>query len=88
MSNTTQTGSSTLFQTGTGTLTTINQSGITLPISTLGSVAAAHIISNEEHEFFTEARNFIMDIASSEEVPAGFREQAQRMVARLVMRKL
>ena len=70
--------------------TTQTTSSVTVTNSILGSVSASHIliISMEEHEFFTEAKNFIQDVASSEDVPAGFREQAQRMVARLVMKKL
>ena len=42
----------------------------------------------DEYEFYVEAKNFIKDVASSEDVPAGFREQAQRMIARMVMVKL
>lgn len=45
-------------------------------------------ITVEEHEMFIEARNFIADIASDETIPEGYRDQAKRMISRLVLSKV
>lgn len=77
--------------TGTGTLSGVSiynphQQHIVQTLQM--AVPTQYIIKKDEYEFYVEAKNFIKDVASSEDVPAGFREQAQRMIARMVMVKL
>jgi hypothetical protein len=62
---------------GTFTLTSANQAQLT-----------QKVISYKDYEFFLEARNLITDMANDEELGAGYRDQARRLITRLVMDKL
>lgn len=56
--------------------------------TTIGIQKPARLMNQFEYEFFVEAKNLITDMAQDEELSAGYRKQAKRLVARLVMRKL
>lgn len=57
--------------------------------SVFGNVnVTKHLLTPAEYEFYIEAKNFISDMANSEDLPDGFRDQAKRMAARLVLARL
>lgn len=52
--------------------------------TTLGMYA----LSQQEYEFYVEAKNMLSDMANDEELPESYRGQAKRLVARAVLSKL
>lgn len=60
----------------------------TLTISSNTAISPSKLMNQYEYEFFVEAKNLITDMAQDEELGAGYRDQAKRLITRLVMRKL
>lgn len=52
------------------------------------TMMSAYIMTKDEHDFFTEAKNMIADMANDEKLSPGYREQARRMLARLVLKRI
>ena len=68
--------------------TSVITSGTFTSSVTTQSLTVNKVISTTEYEFFLEAKNLITDMANDEELGAGYRDQARRLVTRLVMDKL